>query len=127
MAALELRRAKAPIHAKETEDPSERLSGLGQELVGVHHEHVLGRKMLQIALELQRVAAGLDEPAAELRVGENVVERSHVPVGHRSMLVVGDDALDRVADEVHDPRLREDARDPFRDAGIEGIRAVRRR
>ena len=82
-------------------------------------------KALQVGLELHRVAAAGD--VGGVRIGERLLQRPRLIAAADVVEVVGEDAIDRVADHVDQPRVADQLCHPLGDAGEAGQVCVVRR
>jgi hypothetical protein len=110
---LELLRAERGIDLAEGEDASHGSWAVPLELLAGDDLDPLAAESLHIRLELEEVAAALDVGALGIR--EGVGEGTALIAPAHVVQVVGQHAVDRVADDVDHARLPEHRPDPGRD------------
>src|SRR5215208_2370505 len=89
-------------------------------------EHLSRWKVTPVLLELQVVPAALAIGLARIHRwhGEGLLDGSSLEVGGVEVDVVGDHSLDRVSDQVDQPRLGDGYPNPLRDVEIERVGRV---
>jgi len=124
---LERLRAELGIDPEEAKDRRERLGPVRAELVRVHDQDLLVVEMREVLLELQPVATDREESGPVSGSVECVLERADLGMVEEAEEIVGDDPVDRVADEIDEARVRDQRVDPPRDVGDIRVARVRDR